>query len=347
MEKKSIKQIGFIAVTSLALSACGGGSSSNENSSSSSKTNTSETPVTPPVTSVTPPTTVAQNILTLPISEFRLKAVNVGTSTNFYSILENYKVEMNTQLSEDIKTLFQQSSQHNPTWSLGQEYMLTQDKLYYSESSQHQQYILKNSDSALVLGYDQDGKGLTKTITFKNIDLSNQQVNSSKITTDLLNNFEQSSKNDSNYIKLKNSITQRSDLFEKGALCHQYLTQKFNQPNIIFGSFDGSSSKTLEQWVSTQEARSNTVTQSVWGGLKIAYVSKSQEKQLYIGTGYREPAAIEMNGKLYEGIYDPSRVFDYSENYDSTSQFRAGICNLYNKTAASTLSTVLQSLPNS
>lgn len=337
MEKKSIKQIGFIVVTSLALSACGGGSSSNENSSSSSTTNTSETPV-------TPPTTVAQNILTLPISEFRLKAVNVGTPTDFYSILENYKVEINTQLSEDIKTLFQQSSQHNPTWSLGQEYILTQDKLYYSESSQHQQYMLQNSDSALVLGYDQDGKGLTKTITFKNIDLYNEQVNSAKITTDLLNNFEQSSKNDSNYIKLKNSITQRSDLFEKGALCHQYLTQKFNQPNIIFGSFGGSSSKTLEQWVSTQEARSNTVVQRVWGGLRIAYVTSSQVTSLYIGVGYREPAAIEMDGKLYEGIYDPSRVFDYSENYDSTSQFRAGICNLYNKTATSTLSAALQNL---
>lgn len=339
MKKKSIKQIGFIVVTSLTLSACGGGNNSNDNQASSSTTNTS-------VNNVTPPTTAAQNILTLPISEFRIRAFSVGTPTNFYSILENYKVEMNTQLSENIKTLFQQSSQYNPAWNLGQEYILTQDKLYYSESSQHQQYILQNSDSTLVLGFDQDGKGLTKTIKFKNIDLYNEQVNSAKITTDLLHNFEKSSKNDSNYIKLRASITQLSDRFEKGALCHQYLTQKFNQPNIIFASFSTLSSTTLEQWTSSQEARSNTVVQGEWAGYKIAYVTNSQEKNLYIGTGYREPAAIEMNGKLYEGIYDPSRVFDYRENYDSASQFQAGICNLYNKTAASTLNSVLQSLPN-
>lgn len=41
MKKKSIKQIGFIVVTSLTLSACGGGSNSNDNQASSSTTNTS------------------------------------------------------------------------------------------------------------------------------------------------------------------------------------------------------------------------------------------------------------------------------------------------------------------
>lgn len=341
MRKKSIKHIGLMMVTSLALSACGGGSSSNNNQSNSG-TNTSVTPPAP----VTPPAEVAQNILTLPISEFRINAVDVSTSADFFSIQENYKTQINTLLSEDIKMLFQQSNQHNPAWNIRQEYILTKDKLYHSESSQHQLYIMQNTDSTLVLGYDLDGKGLTKTIKFKNIDLSNEQMNSAKVTTDLLHNFERSNQNDSNYIKLKNAITQRSDRFEKGAICHQYLTQKFSQPNIIFDSFSDSSNTTLEQWVSAQKAKNNTVTQDDWAGLKIAYITNNQENNFYHRIGYREPAVIEMDGKLYEGIYDPSRTFNYRDNYDSGSQFQAGICNLYNKAAASTLNTALQSLPN-
>lgn len=339
MKKKSIKHTSLMIVTSLALSACGGGSSSNDNQSNAS----ANTSVTPP-TQITPPTTLTQNILTFPISEFRIKAVDVGTSADFFSIQENYKTQINTKLSEDIKTLFQQSNQHDPKWNLGQEYILTKDKLYYSETSQHQLHIIQNSDSTLVLSYDQDNKGLTKTIKFKNIDLANEQVNSAKITTDLLHNFERPNQNDSNYISLKNSITQRSDRFEKGAICHQYLTQKFSQPNIIFDSFSDISNTTLEQWVSEQEAKHNTVAQDNWAGFKIAYISSNQEENFYNRIGYRELAIIKMDGKLYEGLYDPSRTLDYRENYDSGSQFQAGICNLYNKTAASTLSTVLQNL---
>ncbi|OTG66513.1 hypothetical protein [Acinetobacter silvestris] len=337
MKKKSINYISLVMLTGLTLSACGGGSNSNDNQANTS-TNTDLN------ISGKPPTTVTQNVLTLPVGEYKIHVVDMGTTAKFYSILENRKTQINTLLSEDISTLFQQNDQHKPVWNGWQEYILTKDKLYYSEKSQHPMYILKNTDSTLVLGYDVDGSGLTKTVKFKNIDLSNESVHSSKVTIDLLSSLDRVNENDSNYIKMKNRFTQLSNTFEKGAICHQYLTQQYNQPNIIFDELSGNSNETLDEWVVEQKNQNYTVVQETWAGFRVAYITNNQERNLYKGMRYRDPVVIEMNGKLHNGTYDPLRTFDYKDEY-GYKDFNAGICNIYNESATNTLSRAIQSLP--
>lgn len=319
--------------TTLLISACGGGGGSSNDTNIESPT----TPTQPPVTT--------QNILSFPITQFKINKVDIGTQADIFSIQQNNQSLLNTLISEESKTLYQQNTNYNPNWLGWQEFILTKNKLYYSANSQHPLYVIKNADSVLELAYDVDGKGLKSTIKFKNISIANETVNSKKITTDLFNNYIHSDLNDANFIKLSNAINALSFKFDQDAVCHQYLSKQFNQANIIFSESQGNDKKTLEDWKAEQAALKNTIVEATWANHKVAYVVSSPDQNFYIGLGYRQNAAIEKDGKLYEGLYDDARVYDYREEYDSSVQFSAGICQAFNSSAAATLYQAILTLP--
>lgn len=338
MKKSAIKQMGLMVITGLMLSACGGGSSDDHQTNTG--LDTSVDPKDP-----TTPVEQTKNIMTFPISEFKLRALSVGTDTDFYAILQKDASLINTQVSEEVQNLYTQKPDFNFKWHLSREYLLTKDKLYYSDEGLHQQYVIRNDDSTLVLGYDVDGKGLTSTIHFKNINLENEMVNSSKIKTGLLGGNVRFSRNDSNFIELKNGIEKSSVQFEKDAVCHQYLTQQFNQPNIIFSDFFSGANATMSQWVAEQKSQGFTVVEEVWAGLKIAYVTDRNEIHFYQGLGQRSPyVVVEKEGQLKRGTINVGEVYDYKEEYDNPTQFKAGICNSYNQSAAKSLNQAILSL---
>lgn len=337
MQKNRIKHLGFIVAMGFTLSACGGGGGGGSSSNNNTVDTKPDTPTSPPKT---------PNLLTFPASEFGIN-LDVEQGVAHYSFLESYKNLINNLVSEETKILFQQSYFNtSDTMGWGIKYILTKDKLYFDENARHPQYLVSNTDSTFKLAYDPDAKGLTQTITFKNINLANEPVNSPKTMTHLLENLDISEQNEPNYIALKSSLNATTDRFGNDAICHQYLTRQFNQPNIMFEhlSLSGIAASTLEQWISAQKELGNTVVQEVWAQHKVAYVTKSVTDHFYTNLGYRNAAAVELDGRVINASYDPARVFDYKENYDSTSQFNAGICNLYNKSAARSLNTLFKSI---
>lgn len=340
MQTKTIPHLGLTILTGLTLSACGGSSSSNSTSINNSETPPTVISPTPPTT-ITPPPITAQNILTFPISTFGLTAVNTGSPSSFYTLIKKNQSLQNLALIEDIQIIHEQNPQHSFI-GYKNEYLLTKEKLYFLESTPSL-YVLDNSDSKLVLAYDQDGKGLTSTITFKNISLANETIHSNRVTTSLFNSYKHSMKYDLNFQHLSQSISELTDKFDDDAICHQYLTQTFNQPNI---SFDKKSSigKTLDQWVSEQNV-DNTVKEDIWAGYKVAYITNPSIINFIHGMGYRNDAVIEKDGQLYKGYYDSHRIFNYKEDYDNSTLFTFGICNTYNQSAALTLNQAFAKLP--
>lgn len=338
MNKKSFKHLSLISVASITLTACGGGSDSNGSQTSAlPDTNTPTVPSNP----TQPPHTAQKNILTFPVSQFEIISISLGPAAIIHSVAENTKTQINDVLSESIQSRYTQNNQYNFSWNFQKENILTKDKLYTSKDGVFTQYILQNTDSKIILAYDNSTPSLTNTITFKNIDLSNEKLSSARVTTDLFNRMIDNS--DTNLNTIKNAISELQTTFEPGAICHQYLTQQFNQPNIIFGNF--SSTQTIEQWVTDETAKGNTVKQDTWANFKVAYVTNDSHLNHHRDLGYRTDAAITMDGQLYTGLYDAGKLQEAIENYDSSNQFSNGICNLYNKSAANTLRTAIEKLP--
>ena len=338
MKKNSFRYIGLISLTSFAITACGGGSDSQTDDLPD--TNAPTVPSNPTLPT-TPPKTTQKNIIDFPASQFKIISISLGPSSTIHSVAENIKTQINNILSENIHSLYTQNSQYDFSWNFQRDNILTKDNLYTSKDGTFPQYILQNTDSKIILAYDNSTQSLTNTITFKNIDLSNEKLSSAKVTTDLFNMMIDNS--DTNLNTIKNAISELQTTFEPGAICHQYLTQQFNQPNIIFGSF--SSSQTIEQWATDETAKGNTVKQDTWANFKVAYVTSDPNSNHHRDLGYRTDAAIIMDGKLYTGLYDAGKLQQARDNYESVNQFSNGICNLYNKSAANTLRTAIEKLP--
>ena len=338
MNKNSFRYIGLISLTSFAITACGGGSDSQTDALPDTNAPTVPSNPTQPTT---PPKTTQKNIIDFPASQCKIISISLGPSSRIHSVAENTKTQINNILSENIHSLYTQNSQYDFSWNFQRDNILTKDNLYTSKDGTFPQYILQNTDSKIILAYDNSTQSLTNTITFKNIDLSNEKLSSAKVTTDLFNMMIDNS--DTNLNTIKNAISELQTTFEPGAICHQYLTQQFNQPNIIFGSF--SSSQTIEQWATDETAKGNTVKQDTWANFKVAYVTSDPNSNHHRDLGYRTDAAIIMDGKLYTGLYDAGKLQQAIDNYESVNQFSNGICNLYNNSAANTLRTAIEKLP--
>lgn len=348
MKKNAIKQISLVVIAGFMLSACGSGSSDSDSHQTNTGPNTSVDPKDP--VDPTLPTEKTKNIMVFPISEYKVRAVNKGTPGLFFAIFENNRVPVNNSLSHNAQQLYKQDVDYNFNWNQWQDNILTKDKLYYSKNSQHAQFILNNTDSTLVLGYDDNVNGLTSTITFKNINLADQIVNSKQIMTSLFSNGNGFGGYSQRYDQLVQNFNQLSIRFESDATCHQYLTQKFNKPNIIFSddSLHEVSNKTLSQWVGEKRAEGNDVIEETWAGLKVAYYKDKQQENFYQGLGYRDPTVVvEKEGKIYKGLIDHVTIYDYRDEYNNLTQFKAGICNSYNQSAAKSLSQAILSLPKS
>jgi len=343
MINQSIKKLTVMISSIILLTACGGGGGSSSNSNSTTGNNDTNTQPKPPTESETPTTT--QHNLNFPIAEFKIKAVNVGLPSNIYSIKENYKTNINTLINESMQTLYQQSAQHDPEWRIANEYLLTKNKLYFAENSQHPEYFVSKASGQMITTLDSSNPDLKSTIHFKNIELENKALNSTYVTSELLNDQGGSQKNDQNWIKISNQIKNISGNFPKGSICHQYLTQQFNQPNISFSKNLSSINMTLNEWVAAQKVSNYTPKVETWAGHQVAYIPETQPYSFYSGKGYRATAVVFIDGQLHEALYDAGAVYDLREEFDQASVFNAGVCNAYNKPAAETLKTALLSLP--
>lgn len=335
-----IKKLTFLISSALLLTACGGSSSKvNQNNDSN---NATSTPPTLPLDGSPSNTTV--HTLEFPIAEYKIKAVDVGLKDHIFSLIENYKTTLNNKINENTQTLYQQNIQYDPAWQFRKEYVLTKNKIYYSANSQHPQYLVSNSNGKIITTFDSETPQFKSTLTFKNISLNNSPLNSAYVTTELLKNPGESLKNDKNWLNLSNQIKNISGSFPKDSVCHQYLTQQYNQPNISFSEFDDFTNKTIAEWIAEQKASDNNPIVETWASYQVAYIPESQQYNFYHGEGYRGKAVILKNGKLYEGNYDAGAVYELKDEYDNPTQFNLGICNAYNKIASDTLKIALLGL---
>lgn len=345
--KMHLKQLSFVISSMILLTACGGGSGSSGNTTTENNNNqnTQNPPITEEKTEENQSTAIQHNLV-FPTGEFRIKAVHIGEPDFIYSIKENYKTLLNNSINESTKTLYQQNIKYDPTWGGHEEYLLTQNKVYYAENSQHPHYITSNTSGKIILTLDANTPDLLSTITFKNIALENTTLNSDYITTDLLNDFRNSNKNDQNWIKISQQIKNIPGTFPKNSVCHQYLTQQYNQPNISFGKFSSSQFHTFDEWIADQKELGYTPRLEIWAGYQVAYVpgSASQTDNFYHRLGYRSNAAVMKDGKLFNAYYDSGLIYDLVEEYDNSLQFKKGICNIYNQTAYNELQKALFNL---
>jgi hypothetical protein len=337
------KNLTLAISASLLLIGCGGGSN-NSVAEPTPPTDENQSPNPMQPLPEQPPITT-NNQLDFPITEFRIKAIDIGLVDNLYFIKENYQAKMNGTLSEQISTLYAQDPQRDVNWNINREYILTQDKLYTASDSQHPRYIVTQASGKLVLAFDADHTGLKSTVTFKNISLDQVAFNSSYVTTALLNDSSDFRKHDANWQKMLQKITGNSGVFSKDSICYQYLTQQYDRPNIGFGKFSYTSEKTLDAWVKQQQALGHKVVKASWAGYPVAYVPNSQESSFYVGIGYRTLAAVMLDGQLYQGQYDAGKVYNLHEEYNNLAQFNKGICDAYNQTAAQKLRTSFLNLP--
>ena len=340
------KNLTLAISASLVLIGCGGGGSGSNDSVREPTPPNDQNQLPNPMQPIPEqPPISTNNQLDFPITEFRIKAMDIGLVDDLYFIKENYQTKINSMLSEQISTLYTQNPQRDVDWNFNREYVLTQGKLYTATDSQHPRYVVTQASGKLVLAFDADQSGLKSTVTFKNISLDQAALSSSYVTTALLNDSSGFNKHDANWQKIVKKITENSGVFSKDSICYQYLTQQYDRPNISFGKFSYTSEKTLDAWVKQQQALGHTAVKANWAGYSVAYVPSSQDPSFYVGLGYRGLAAVMFDGQLYQGQYDAGTVYDLGEEYNSLAQFNKGICDAYNQVAAQKLRTSFLNLP--
>ncbi|OUY07804.1 hypothetical protein [Acinetobacter populi] len=344
INKTALKTLSFSIITALMLSACGGSGSNNSNDSTSTNTentdNSNNSSGNNNSNTNTGGSTDSEitNALSFPFSEFDIQPAYVGKKY-IYSILENQWFLANSLLSSKADTIFQQIGALPVTWWGEYEYILTKDKLYQAKDGLHSYSVIKNSNPTLTLSYGNSDQDLTQTITYKTIDLSNKKVVTPEVINELFYTFDDSTLNDSGFIKLKQDFSQLGNTFADKAICYQYLTHKFSQDTL---SFDGDSTvgQTYNQWIEKQKNADSNIVEEKWATYNVAYLADAKGNYQY---GYQD-IVVEINGTLYYAELDTPELYEYEEDYDA-QEFKAGICSSYNESAAQTLKTAIQSLP--
>lgn len=332
MKNFKFKILGISLLATALLTACGGGDDNNaSNPQNPSDSNTSNNSQLDP----------KKDSITFPLSIFILDDEPISKD-RFFFFSENRITQRNNELNHQFSIIFKQNGvQTTESAFVDSPYVLTKDKLYVASNSNNQQfsYLIKNTDSSLVTSYESNGSGLSETMNYRKIDLSNQPVHSTSILNAFFPSYDEANSSTRNFKKAFSALSQ---VFPKGATCYQYLTLKANQSYLSFDNHPEYPHTTLNEWVAHQKKNNHQVVEEIWAGYRVAYLRDVDST----GINYSSASVVEMNGKLYSATYESDQLNNFADEYlDNPQIYKDGICDIYNESAANVLRTAIATLP--